>query len=85
MKNPQIPSREAIHDIKNAIDRALVQPGDELVGYMVLAISKVPSGGIRPMVAWAPPENLESLRKKMREWLDDPNGYEHHEWGNDAP
>ena len=83
-EGPKVPSREAILDIKDAIDRALVQPGDTLVGYMILAVSKVPEGGVRPMVAYQPPENYDLLCKKMRAYLDDQDAFEHYEWGGDA-
>jgi hypothetical protein len=75
-----VPSKEAILDIKEAIDRALVRPEDVLVGYMILAVSKVPSGGVRPMVAYNPVENYDYLCKQMRKYLDDPEAFDHVEW-----
>jgi hypothetical protein len=60
-------------DVKAAIERALVSPGEELRGVLVLAVVRDPKGkGIARMVA-VPIEQEEMLVSAMRNYLAGPD------------
>ena len=44
MKDRPIPSSEAMLDVKAAVERTIVPPGEELLGILVLAVSRNPRG-----------------------------------------
>jgi len=71
------PSNEAMLDIWAAVKRGLIPVDEELVGVMVLAVSRDSEGGLC-RVAFHPTEQQPMLRRQIKRLLEGPDDLEHY-------
>jgi hypothetical protein len=73
MKDRPIPSSEAMLDVKAAVERTIVPPGEELLGILVLAVSRNPRGKRMARTVAIPLDREEMLMNALRNLLAGPD------------